>query len=737
MNSYIALTRTYLLLTLRDRAALFFAYLMPLIFFFMFSQMMHAERGTAVLVVNMVLTIGILGTGLFGAGLRATTDRETNILRRFKVAPISPAPILVASFVVGLLNFLPVYILVLVLSNRLYGMPMPANLVSLTLFVLAGVVAFRAIGMMVASVANSMQEANILIQCLYMPMLFLSGATIPVTIMPEWVQTVAQFLPATHLFTGMQSILGAGESIRHNLIPFIALIVTLLVGGFIGVKLFRWEKDEKLAGSAKLWVLGVLAPFVLMGMYQTHSKENIARNKIFDRDLSRRIAYLVRNTRIFTGDGSVVENGSVLVRDGKIAEVYTGEPPSAKDLKATEIDGAGKTLLPGLIDVHVHLGAPGGIYEKPEDYRTESTLRRTLTSYLYSGVMAVKSVGDATGAVLEEREKNRSGVHLGAELFVSGPLFTAEGGHGTEYLKAEWMKQMPESARKMMMEDFVRTPQNSAQAREQVDALKKRGVDAIKAVMEAGGPGMLFNRMDASILNAIVSAGHADKLPVSVHTGDAQDVADAIAAGADSIEHGSARQIIPDESFDRMKQHGVAYDPTLMVFEGVMAFAAGKSDPLERSLVQQVGPAKLIAGTKQFLQSRDGTKARGEFGPMGWNMDISNKNLMAAYRHGVTLATGSDAGNMLTIHGPTVHREMQLWVQAGIPPAVALQAATWNAARLLRTDQRMGLIKKGYEASFLLVDGDPLKDITATERISTMLFKGERIHRQSLFEDEK
>src|SRR5512132_3693041 len=101
MNSYIALTRMYLKLTMRDRYVLLFNFIFPLIFFFLFGQMMHAERGGAAMVVNMVLTIGVLGSGLFGAGMRATMDRDANILRRFKVAPITPAPMLVASLVVG------------------------------------------------------------------------------------------------------------------------------------------------------------------------------------------------------------------------------------------------------------------------------------------------------------------------------------------------------------------------------------------------------------------------------------------------------------------------------------------------------------------------------------------------------------------------------------------------------------------------------------------------------------
>ena len=114
--------------------------------------------------------------------------------------------------------------------------------------------------------------------------------------------------------------------------------------------------------------------------------------------------------------------------------------------------------------------------------------------------------------------------------------------------------------------------------------------------------------------------------------------------------------------------------------------------------------------------------------------DIAFQNLAAAYRAGVTLAAGTDSGNPLVVHGPSVHRELQLWVEAGIPPAAALQGATYNAAKLLRADQRIGLIRKGYEANLLLVDGNPVQDISATERISTVFFKGERVNRPDLFE---
>ncbi len=116
------------------------------------------------------------------------------------------------------------------------------------------------------------------------------------------------------------------------------------------------------------------------------------------------------------------------------------------------------------------------------------------------------------------------------------------------------------------------------------------------------------------------------------------------------------------------------------------------------------------------------------------DMAVAIDNLKRAQAHGVQLVTGSDAGNVLVIHGPTVQHELELWVKAGIPATVALQAATSNAARLLRSKNRIGLIKPGADADLLLVDGNPLDDITATERISMVVFKGERVERTELFE---
>ena len=118
------------------------------------------------------------------------------------------------------------------------------------------------------------------------------------------------------------------------------------------------------------------------------------------------------------------------------------------------------------------------------------------------------------------------------------------------------------------------------------------------------------------------------------------------------------------------------------------------------------------------------------------SLETGRANLLRAYHAGVMLVTGSDAGNLLVFHGPTVHRELQLWTQAGIPATVALQAATYNAARLLRAEKRIGSIRKGLEATLFIVDGNPLEDIQATERIALVMLKGERVDRSELFDQD-
>jgi len=731
MKSYLALIDLDLRLALRQKSVLFFNYMFPLGFFIAFAQIMHGERGGGMTyILTMVTIIGVLSNGLLGAGVRAVQERETNILRRYKVTPITPAPLLIASTAVGWILFIPFVVVLFTLAHVVYGMPWPRNWISIFCFVTLGILSFRAIGMILAAVVNSMQESQILVQLLYLPMMLLSGATFPASIFPSWLLVITQFLPATYLVSGLQGMMLRQESLAQNAPAALALVLTIALGLFISYKLFRWEKEEKICTSAKLWIGAVLMPFVVLGSWQVHTRQNVEKTRILAREMARQGTFLIRGARIFIGDGKVIESGAVLIRDGKIAEVYEGPGPGPETVRAETVEAAGKTVLPGLIDVHVHLAASGG-WPPGGSEAPEAAMQRALAAYLYSGVTTVRSVGDPLNAVLKVRSMVNRGEKLGAELFTCGPMFTAQGGHGTEYFR-----QLPSNIRERAAQQLVRTPASAEEARRQVDEIKSAGADCIKAVLEAGGGSMIFNRLDTSILLAISQEAREQGLPLAVHTGDARDVADAIAAHADSIEHGSLRGTVPDALFQQMVRQKTFYDPTLTAAEGLSDFIAGKADLLKRSLVQQVGPADLLRSTEQGIGSQETAAMRQALKQFPLSLPIGVDNLRRAYRQGVTLVTGSDAGNLLVIHGPTVQRELELWAQAGIPPAVALQAATYNAARLLRAENRIGSIRKGNDADLLLVDGNPLQDIGAVENVSSVFFKGEHVDRSELFDQE-
>jgi imidazolonepropionase-like amidohydrolase len=160
----------------------------------------------------------------------------------------------------------------------------------------------------------------------------------------------------------------------------------------------------------------------------------------------------------------------------------------------------------------------------------------------------------------------------------------------------------------------------------------------------------------------------------------------------------------------------------------------GNTQLLNRPLLQQVGPPDLLSNTKTVFSKPQKNTDPARLSGL---LETANQNLLHAYQSGVTLISGSDAGNMLVIHGPTVQHELELWVNAKIPAAVALQAATYNAAKTLHQENRIGLIKEGMDATFIVLDGDPLQDISATEHINAVYLRGEHIDRGDLFDQFK
>src|SRR6266700_249253 len=271
MKSYLALIKIDLKLAMRLRTVIFFNYLFPMIFFFNSGTVFHAKQTLDGItqVITMSLALGVLGSGLFGAGIRALQERELNILRRYKVTPITPGPLLVASMVTGWIVFMPYIAVLLALSHYYYNMPWPQHMGALLVFISLGLIAFRAIGLVIASVANTMQEGTILVQLLYFPMLFLSGATFPKESLPgRWLPAISKFIPATYLVDGIRDIVLKNKALMGVLPAIGAILLTVVMSLILGMKLFRWEKDEKIRPAAKLWVLAALLPFFVLGIIE-------------------------------------------------------------------------------------------------------------------------------------------------------------------------------------------------------------------------------------------------------------------------------------------------------------------------------------------------------------------------------------------------------------------------------------------------------------------------------------
>jgi imidazolonepropionase-like amidohydrolase len=208
----------------------------------------------------------------------------------------------------------------------------------------------------------------------------------------------------------------------------------------------------------------------------------------------------------------------------------------------------------------------------------------------------------------------------------------------------------------------------------------------------------------------------------------------AIEAGTNSIEHGSTVDLIPAESFAAMKAGNIAYDPTLSVYEGITEMQSGRTQILNRPLLQQAAPADLLGDTRNAFGKPQANENPAREQAL---LDRLDQNLLTAYQSGVTLITGSDAGNMMVIHGPTVQHELELWAKAKIPASAALEAATFNGAKVLNSDKHFGLIREGMDATFIVLDGDPLQDISATEHINAVYLRGEHIDRNDLFDQFK
>jgi len=400
------------------------------------------------------------------------------------------------------------------------------------------------------------------------------------------------------------------------------------------------------------------------------------------------------NGRLIDGTGrDPIEKISITIDGNRIKSI---EPVNYPD-KTNVVDLRGLTVMPGLIDCHLHLGGltvdqPGKAIGKVSfqdmasffwDYSRNYAHRRRLA--IENGVTTIRSAGDHYPHIIRLRDKITAGKLSGPRIFTPGPTITAPGGHpaGTIY-----------KGNRYIIENAVRQIADIDSAREEVRKLVEGGVDCIKAIYSNIDPMDITHkvpRLSLDVLEVLADEAHQHNLRLMVHTGSPQETMDAVKAGADSIEHG----LLPgtdslefnDDLVKIMLDSRTYFVPTLAI-----AWAYKDIYP------------DVFSGLKKTV-----------------------KKLHSA---GVNIAAGTDSGTPGVIIGKGLHKELELMVEAGISPMEAIVAGTRNAADNLGKTSALGTIEPGKWADIIAVSGDPLKDIREIREIKLVIKDGKTLIRR-------
>jgi ABC-2 type transport system permease protein len=266
-----ALTVSRMRLAMRNRAFLFFSLIMPLAFLFIYAGIFGRGRAQAVpYLLAEVLALTVMGS-FWGLSVQLVTFREQGILRRFRVAPVTASAMLASSLLSNYFLTLPTIVVEFFLSRSLFHMMGLGNLLSILVLVTLGTICFASLGLIVASVTNTMQETQIINQIIWFIFLFISGATIPFPMLPNAVQAVAVFLPATYLVSGLQRAMIDHTSIGGLGMYVASLLGCALIAFLVSAQLFRWDPEAKAPRRAKLWAAAAIIPFLLLGALETLS----------------------------------------------------------------------------------------------------------------------------------------------------------------------------------------------------------------------------------------------------------------------------------------------------------------------------------------------------------------------------------------------------------------------------------------------------------------------------------
>lgn len=390
---------------------------------------------------------------------------------------------------------------------------------------------------------------------------------------------------------------------------------------------------------------------------------------------------------LVTEAGPPIANGVMLVRDGRIVAAGTSAsvrvPADARRVWLT-----GKTVIPGLINAHGHVGDTEGL---ESGHYSAANVMRDLRLYAVYGITAVFSLGGDEAPSFAARDSQDTASLDRARIYVAGPVLT---------------------------------PTSPEHARAEVDRVAAMKADIVKIRVDDNLG--TTPKMKPEIYRAVIDEAHRKGMRAAVHVFYLDDAKDVVAAGADYIAH-SVRDKEVDQAFvDAMKARHVLYSPTLtrevstFVYETTPAFFSDAFF-LAHADTKVVEALKDPARQKAMRDSPAAQRYKAA-------LPIAERNLKKLSDAGVTIVMGTDTGPPARWQGYFEHVELELMVRSGLTPEQALASATRDAAQAVGAAKAIGTIEPGKWADFLVLDADPLDDIRNTRKISAVYIAGREIN---------
>jgi imidazolonepropionase-like amidohydrolase len=433
---------------------------------------------------------------------------------------------------------------------------------------------------------------------------------------------------------------------------------------------------------------------------------------------------LVGGTLINPANSQIVEN-AVIVIDGDRVAAVGSRKEMAVPTGSRWVECNGKFILPGYIDTHVHFFQSGGLFTRPDGadltkirpYADEiasikKNLPDTFARYLRCGITSVVDVGGPFWNF--EVRKTANSTAKAPRVAVAGPLISSVSRPQLDLGDPPIVK--------------IETPD---QAREFVRKLAAQNPDLVKIwyIVDKDHPVDSFR----PIVRATIEESHGRKIRVAVHATELETARAAVEEGADVLVHSVIDKEVDDAFVKLLKDRHTILCPTLVVFERY-----GRTFSHQLNLT----PEEKAWGNPEIIATLDVTKIPQDQLPeriktaladpkaaldrIKKTYDVALKNLKALENAGVTIAAGTDAGNIGTIHGPALFREFQLMKEAGLTPMEILQCATANAAKLFggETGAHIGVIDKGNFADLVVLKSNPVNDIAQASDIDSVMKNG-------------